>query len=373
MLERLFLSPFLASQSLAAPPPGRLVRTMPLGRFDDKPVPPLDRLLGAGLDARRFADLSGLAPDSLVTPGDRFYIRTAASPAISAATPWTIAVDAGAGAPLSMTAEELAALARPMGTHLLECSGNSDPANFGLMSAAAWTGVPIAAILDRAAFRPGAPLVRVSGADDDSRTWQSSIAGASWIFSRDALDRAGAFLATGMNGQPLGRDHGFPVRLVAPNWYGCVAIKWVTRIDLVGEDEPPTSQMREFAARTNQEGAPAIAREYQPATVDLAAMPIRVEQWMDGDRVSYRVIGVRWGGDTTAARLLIRFRAAEPFVPVDDCPAPSSTTTWSLWSHVWRPEVARRYQIALAAGDRAVRTRRLDYFYYTREVEIDRV
>jgi DMSO/TMAO reductase YedYZ molybdopterin-dependent catalytic subunit len=345
---------------------------MPLGRFDGKPAPPLDRLLGAGLDARQFTDLAALDSNSLVTPTDRFYIRTAAPLVGSQPGVRALVVDGRVRRRVSLAPEELAGLAREMGTHVIECSGNSDPANFGLISAASWTGVPVAALLDRAEPQP-ASLVRITGADDESRSWQSSIGGASWIFTRDALERAGAFIATGMNGQRLTRDHGFPVRLVVPNWYGCVAIKWVTGIDLVAEDQPPTSQMREFAIRTHQEGAMAIAREYQPATIDLAAMPVRVEQWVDGSRVAYRVVGIRWGGDKAGSGLMIRFRASETFTPVDDSPPPSSLTTWSLWSHTWRPDVARRYQIALAANDRSIRTRRLDLFYYTREVEIERV
>ena len=45
----------------------------------------------------------------------------------------------------------------------------------------------------------------------------------------------------------------------------------------------------------------------------------------------------------------------------------------SLWSHEWKPEAPGRYQIALGVADRSIRTQRLDLYYYTREVQIDRV
>ena len=64
--------------------------------------------------------------------------------------------------------------------------------------------------------------------------------------------------------RPLTPDHGAPVRLVVPNWYGCACIKWVTHVEMVPDDEPATTQMREFAARTHQNGVPARARDYQP-------------------------------------------------------------------------------------------------------------
>src|SRR5204862_7518096 len=104
-----------------------------------------------------------------------------------------------------------------------------------------------------------------------------------------------ALLATGMNGAPLPPDHGFPVRLIVPGWYGCACIKWIDRIDLVAADAPATTQMREFARRTHQNGEPALAREFTPAVIDQAAMPVRVEKWLADGRIAYRVIGVMWG------------------------------------------------------------------------------
>src|SRR5438034_9585635 len=79
-----------------------------------------------------------------------------------------------------------------------------------------------------------------------------SIPGASWAFSPEQLEKAGAFLATELNGQPLPKDHGAPVRLVVPGWYGCTSIKWVNEITLVREEVEATSQMLEYAARTLQ-------------------------------------------------------------------------------------------------------------------------
>ena len=105
-----------------------------------------------------------------------------------------------------------------------------------------------------------------------------------------------------MNDGDLPPEHGAPVRLIVPNWYGCSCIKWVSRIDLVGDEEPATSQMREFAARTHQRGMPALARDYEPAVIDLAALPVRVERWRVDDRLVYRVVGIRWGGTAAARR-----------------------------------------------------------------------
>ena len=60
-----------------------------------------------------------------------------------------------------------------------------------------------------------------------------------------------------------------------------------------------------------------------------------------------------WSKATNA--LAIRFRPNQPFVSVDDCPLPLSTTTWSLWSHLWRPTEPGRYQIVLRVNDRTAK------------------
>ena len=53
--------------------------------------------------------------------------------------------------------------------------------------------------------------------------------------------------------------------------------------------------MQEYAARTHQDGLPVRASDYQTATIDPAAIPIRVEKWLVDGRVSYEVAGIGWG------------------------------------------------------------------------------
>jgi DMSO/TMAO reductase YedYZ molybdopterin-dependent catalytic subunit len=365
-------------------PGGTFVRNVALGRFDGRPAPPLGTLLGAGLDARQFVDISGLTADALITPSDRFFVRTAASAATRRdGGPWMLAIGGRVRRAISLPLHALSAEVRPLGAHLMECSGNADPANFGLISTARWDGIPVLALLDRVSPLSGPWRLRVTGLDDEATPSRSSVPGASWIFSRDDLARTGAFLATRMNGAPLMPDHGFPVRLVVPGWYGCSCIKWVTQLDLVPDEEPATGQMQEFAERTHQNGVPRLAREFEPPAIDLAAMPVRVEQWRSGGRLVYRIVGVRWGGSgsgsggtakASSCGLTIRFKHTDPFVPLDRCdPPPASGTSWSLWSHLWRPDLPGRYQIVLGSIDPTVRTRRLDLRYYTRDVQIDEI
>ena len=366
------LSP-LARFAAAQPPveDGRFVRMLPLGDPWRPDNAPLNQLLGAGLDARLFTDLSSLTSGDLITPNERFFVRTACPTRVDGTRIWTVALGGRVWRPQRLRADALARSTAPMGTHLLECAGNSNANNYGLMSAARWDGVPIGALLDRAGPLPGASHVRVSGVDDEGVWSRTSTPGASWIFSRDDLERARAFLATRMNGEALPRHHGAPVRLVVPGWYACTCIKWVNRIDLVSSAHEATSQMVEFAGRTHQStGGARLARDFAPAAIDTAATPIRVEQWDVAGRPAYRIIGLVWGGSTPVDALQIRFRTGDPWVDITGSPRPDPAATWRLWSHQWRPPEAGRYHIVVRVKDPGIRTRRLDLFFYVRAVDV---
>jgi len=97
---------------------------------------------------------------------------------------------------------------------------------------------------------------------------------------------------------------------------------------------------------------------------------VRIERWMVDGTVQHRVVGIIWGGERPTNALAIRFRASEPWQPIEHCPMPQSTLAWSLWTHTWRPEPGR-YEIVLKVTDPSIRTRRLDLFYYVRSVTIE--
>jgi DMSO/TMAO reductase YedYZ molybdopterin-dependent catalytic subunit len=333
---------------------------------------PLDTTVGAGLGQRRALDLSTLSPETLLTPQDKFFVRTGCPDRLPAPSSWRVRLRGLVDTPVEIPIEQLKREASDRGTHLLECAGNSRAAHFGFISAASWTGVPLEHVLKRAALSPGAKQVLVSGFDEHSTLDPGSMPGASWVFGLDQLRDAGAFLATGMNGAPLGRDHGDPLRLVVPGWYGCTAIKWVNEITLVDDDAPATDHMREYAGRTHQDGVnpPRRARDFRSATIDPAAVPVRVEKLGGPDgRISFRVVGISWGGRAPSRALRIRFNPDMPFVPVEKV-GNGTGRGWALWSHRFPPPAPGRYRIELAVREPAARTRRLDAGFYAREIEI---
>lgn len=328
--------------------------------------------LGTELDGRAYTNLSELTERNQITPTEGFYLRTRASTLLPDAKSWNIKIDGLLRKPSEISRETLKKAARPMGIHLMECAGNLGLARFGMLSAAEWRGVPVTDVLANAEGKTQATHALISGFDEYEAKSASSVAGASWIFSREELKSAGAFLATEMNGQALTPDHGAPVRLVMPGWYGCTCIKWVNEIRLVDGKGEATSQMKEYASRTQQNGIPEKASEYQPAIIEQAAMPIRVEKWVVAGKIKYRVVGIAWGGSRPVKALAIRFNPDEDYVRVDQFEQVRNDP-WTLWSHAWSPSTPGTYSIRLAVREPQVRARRLDSGYYVRTVDINEV
>lgn len=338
--------------------------------FADDGDLPLEEPLGVGWDGRLYTDLSTLSPESLVTANESFYVRTRYPDLLDPEAPWVVAVDGLVDAPSTLELDELLPLAAPRGVHLMECSGNGRGGSFGLMSAAAWDGIAMIDLLARITSRPEATRVLVNGFDGHSVPSANghSTPGASWIFTPAQLERA--FLATAMNGAPLPPDHGAPLRLLVPGWYGCTCIKWVDRITLVDDDAPATAQMMEFASRTHQDGVPTRAADYRPAIIEQAAMPVRVERWREGGAVVLRTTGILWGGSTPTSAASIRFGDAS-WEPVTVDPPTTQNATWTLWTHTWRPTRSGELAIRMRIDDPSIPTRRLDADHYLRTIVLD--
>jgi DMSO/TMAO reductase YedYZ molybdopterin-dependent catalytic subunit len=359
----------------------------------------MDTAFGSELDGRLFTALDGINEKSLVTPEEKFYLRTRASKLLPDPAGWKIDVDglrslakapragndsvaAEAATPndvpkqgrgkLAITVAQLREREKPLGLHLLECAGNTRAAHFGMISVGEWAGVALGPLLEELTPLPGATRVLVNGFDQYAANSVTSTPGASWIFAIEELKSAGAFLALKLDGKPLSPDHGAPVRLVVPGWYGCACIKWVDRITFVDENAEATSQMTEYAGRTQQHGSPRLAREFAPARIEHAAMPIRVEKWRVAGHVKYRVVGLLWGETSTVKALGIRFNPEEEYLKVERLTVPQ-TTPWTLWSHTWTPAAKGIYTIRLAVLEPPEKPTRLESGYYARSVEIEEI
>lgn len=118
-----------------------------------------------------------------------------------------------------------------------ECSGNRRPVQ-GLIGNGRWTGVPLKTVLDKAGLKADAHEIVFFGADrgKEAVTFRGNNFDVEQQYGR-SLPRARAlasepapFLAYALNGEPLTKHQGSPLRLIVPGWYGAPNVKWLSEI-----------------------------------------------------------------------------------------------------------------------------------------------
>jgi DMSO/TMAO reductase YedYZ molybdopterin-dependent catalytic subunit len=206
--------------------------------------------IDAGLVMHRANPLNAETPlaalaGTIVVPAERFYVRNHFPvPAIDPGT-WRLRVGGLAGRPLTLSLAELRAMPSRTVVATLECAGNGrselDPPapgeqwGLGAAGTAAWTGVPLADVLDAATPRPGARELVFRGADRGEVEGRDGPVHFERSLPLASAGPSGALLAYEMNGQPLPARHGYPLRLIVPGWYGVASVKWLTEIQLTRE------------------------------------------------------------------------------------------------------------------------------------------
>jgi DMSO/TMAO reductase YedYZ molybdopterin-dependent catalytic subunit len=186
--------------------------------------------------ARRFLDLRRI--DGLITPTDQFFfIQHYNKPAIDSAT-YRLRLTGLLSRPTELSLADLRAMRSVDVVNGYECSGNSARAQQGLSSNGRFTGVRLRDVLQRAGVDDKAREVVFFGADkgNEDVVFRQNTLKVQQQFARSiTLENAmkpEPLLAWALNGQPLGRDHGFPIRVVMPGWYGVANVKWLSEIRL---------------------------------------------------------------------------------------------------------------------------------------------
>jgi DMSO/TMAO reductase YedYZ molybdopterin-dependent catalytic subunit len=161
-------------------------------------------------------------------------------PFVDAST-WALEVDGAVDRPARLSLDDLRALPSVEVDVTMECAGNgrallephvvSQPWLRDAVGTARWRGAPLAALLDRSGVRDAAVEVLFTALDrgvegDVTQEYQRSLPLAE--ARRDEV-----LLAYEMNGAPLLPQHGFPLRLVVPGWYGMTNVKWLARVTVL--------------------------------------------------------------------------------------------------------------------------------------------
>ena len=184
---------------------------------------------------RRLLDVRTI--DGPFTPKDQFFTtQHYGHPEIDPAA-FRLNVSGLVDRPTSLSLDDLRRMGGAELVAGFECSGNRRPLQ-GLCGNGRWTGVPLRAVLDRAGVKAEAREFVFFGADHgqeevEFRTQKFKVDqqfGRS--LSREKALSPEPFLAYALNGEPLTRHQGSPLRLIVPGWYGVANVKWLSQIHL---------------------------------------------------------------------------------------------------------------------------------------------
>jgi DMSO/TMAO reductase YedYZ molybdopterin-dependent catalytic subunit len=171
------------------------------------------------------------------TPADKFATtQHYGHPTIDAAT-FKLKVSGLVDKPVQLSLDDLKKLGNVDLVAGFECSGNRGPIQ-GLCGNGKWTGVPLKRVLDSAGVKASAREFVFFGADkgEEEVEWRTQKYKIDVPFGR-SLNREKAmsgepFLAWALNGQPLTKHQGAPLRLLVPGWYGVANVKWLSQIHI---------------------------------------------------------------------------------------------------------------------------------------------
>ena len=258
------------------------------------------------------------------------------------ASSWRIEVGGNFRRDLSLSIDDLRA--RPARTIpvTMECAGNgrvympnrrkSQPWLQEGVATAEWTGTPLAAVLEEAGIGEHTVELVFTGADHGVQGGIEQDYARS-LTVEDAM-RSEVLLVYAMNGRPLEPQHGAPVRLVVPGWYGMASVKWLRRIEAVTVPFKGYQQVEAYRVQQSEDDPG------QPVTqikVRALMVPPGMADFSSDSRIveagPVTVQGRAWSGKAPIAR--VEFSVDGTWQPAELGPQ-LGPFAWRSWSSTWQ-------------------------------------
>ena len=274
---------------------------------------------------------------------------------------WRLEVDGLVERPLSLTLDDLRSRPASEITMTMECAGNgrahvephvvSQPWLYEAVGTARWRGVPVTSVLEEAGVADGALEALFVGLDrgvegGEEQAYERSLPLAHLLASE-------ALLAYEVNGVPLPPQHGYPLRLVVPGWYGMTSVKWLARISL--RDEPFDGyQMRHSYRVRYEEDEPG-----EPITTIAPRslmVPPGIPEFTSRDRLLGRgpceLVGRAWSGGAEIVAVDVSTDGGESWSPAELGDAALGRWAWRSWRLSWDAEPGE-HELCCRARDAA--------------------
>ena len=333
--------------------------TLPPGTADASAISPQELRLAA---RNHGMPLEALAYD--VTPVGMHYVLVHYDVPRADAGAWRLEVDGAVERAMSLSLEELGRRPTVTAAVTFECAGNgralldprpiSQPWVEEAVGTAAWTGALLAPLLAEAGVGEGAVEVLFTAVDrgvegEVEQTYQRSLPLAEAL-GEDVL------LAWGMNGGPLPPQHGFPLRLVVPGWYGMTNVKWLTRITVLEDPFTGYQNARGYRMRQDpdEEGTP-VTRMVVRALMIPPGIPDFATRRRFAEQTAHTLEGRAWSGSAGIESVEVSSDGGATWQPARLEPG-ESPRAWRRWTFEWQPEAPGDYELCCRATDAAGNT-----------------
>ncbi|HEX6130911.1 MAG TPA: sulfite oxidase, partial [Actinomycetota bacterium] len=261
-------------------------------------------------------------------------------PAVDPAA-YRLRIDGNVRRPLELSLDDVRA--RPAATIpvTMECAGNgrarldprplSQPWLHEAIGTAEWTGTPLAGVLDDAGLAEGTVELVFTGADRGVQGEREEDYGRSLTVA-DAT-RPEVLLAYEMNGRPLEPQHGFPLRLLVPGWYGMTSVKWLVRIEAVTEPFRGYQQAEAYRyQRSDDDPGEPVTRIRVRALMAAPGIPEFMTRHRLVDAGTVELRGRAWCGTAPIVRVEVGVDGAWADAALDP---PIGDFAWRGWSFRW--------------------------------------
>jgi DMSO/TMAO reductase YedYZ molybdopterin-dependent catalytic subunit len=257
---------------------------------------------------------------------------------------WTLIVDGNVGAPSTLTLDELRALPTHEVVATMECAGNgrarytprplSQPWLDEAIGTGRWRGARLRDVLEHAAPREGAVEVLFTGLDrgvegGEEQSFQRSL-------PLDLAAGEDVLLAYDLNGAPLPPQHGSPLRLLVPGWYGMTNVKWLARITLIDEPFRGYQQTRGYHLRADEDDPGVPLQRIAPRAL---MVPPGIPEFMtrgrtvDAGRIA--IEGRAWSGQAPIEAVDFSADGGDSWTPAELAPDELGRWAWRGWTCAW--------------------------------------
>jgi DMSO/TMAO reductase YedYZ molybdopterin-dependent catalytic subunit len=268
-----------------------------------------------------------------ITPIGLHYLLIHYDIPVVDASAWRLEVDGVVERPLQLTLDDLRVREAVTMPVTMECAGNgraqlephvvSQPWLAEAVGTMEWTGVPVAALLAEAGAR-GDEVV-FTGLD------RGVEGGVEQDYARSLAmaDCEGALLAYACNGEPLPAQHGFPLRLVVPGWYGMTNVKWLARITVVDEPFQGYQMVTGYRLRRDDDDPGTPVTRIEPRSL---MTPPGIPDFMTRRRFlppgPVRLEGRAWSGWGPIERVEVGCDGSWWEAELGEPPGPAAWTPW---------------------------------------------